>query len=784
VVKKRKIFFAYESGHADNRDAIRKGALEYNRHQHTYHVQTWEDLRVGGAVINATIFEAIDECEIFACDMTYQNHNVLFELGYAIARQKKLLIFLNESIVGSKQQYADFKMLRGIGYDSFSSSRQINSALQKKVHVNTVLLDQLVNVQRLERDTGDVFFINSKVENQASIELSDYLKSDGLSVVTNYTSEVEYQTFIWYVTNLFKAKKIILHMIASDKVDSKKLNAESSLFAGLALGLGKKVLLVAPAPFNAPIDYSDILVEYSDAEDCLAKVSSWVERKPTTDPKLVSIDTPENAVGQDEGKKLNLLRLGIGYEIAEEEESALLNYYIENESYHKALSRTSGIVVGRKGTGKSALFIKLISDFENSKDVFTVVIKPDSDELLDNIEFTKIYDNERSKKTFLLTVWRFVIFSKLLRSCVRAIETSGRIDRSATEQRALDFQSLNEAQLSLNFYGVIQYINSTITVLNPPPQTEILTTINNSFIHPLVRVVQEYLGKTKYKKIHILADNLDKSWDSKNDLSLQSEMILSLLEFAGKMKTEVDNQDIEVNTMILLRKDIYDFILRSSREPDKITVKTIFIDWAKYPNKLKALLEERFRYTLGLNPEFRIESIWRDYFSIGSRGNAFEEILKVVVPRPRDVIYFVSRLFEFAVNKDLMVVNQECYRYAIDEYSNFLHNNLIAEVKAEFPEIERIMSQIQTSLFGQRVEFQKFHDILMKITNDESRNVAILESLFNKQYMIGMSKRGPSIFTDYEEMAKKVDERFLFFFRRHKIYILLHPRRYTRSTLL
>src|SRR5690554_4854086 len=101
----KKIFFAYESGHPENRDAITRAVREFNKYQSKYNALTWEDMEINGRIINKTIFEEIDRSEIFACDLTYINHNVLFELGYAIGRRKKLLIFLNDSVFGAKENY-------------------------------------------------------------------------------------------------------------------------------------------------------------------------------------------------------------------------------------------------------------------------------------------------------------------------------------------------------------------------------------------------------------------------------------------------------------------------------------------------------------------------------------------------------------------------------------------------------------------------------------------------------------------------------------------------------
>ncbi|MDR0638231.1 MAG: hypothetical protein LBG27_04895 [Spirochaetaceae bacterium] len=104
------IFFAYEDGRQDNKDAISRAASDYNSHQKTYHVRKWEDLRVSGNIIATKIFDQIKLCAKFACDLTYLNHNVLFELGYAIAQRKILKIFLNPSINDAERNYSDIKI--------------------------------------------------------------------------------------------------------------------------------------------------------------------------------------------------------------------------------------------------------------------------------------------------------------------------------------------------------------------------------------------------------------------------------------------------------------------------------------------------------------------------------------------------------------------------------------------------------------------------------------------------------------------------------------------------
>ena len=88
-----KVFFAYEnetrSGSSVNVNAIVK-AKGLAKSGKAYTITAWEDLKNNGRILINAIFDTIDECDIFACDLTYLNHNVLFELGYAIASKKTI----------------------------------------------------------------------------------------------------------------------------------------------------------------------------------------------------------------------------------------------------------------------------------------------------------------------------------------------------------------------------------------------------------------------------------------------------------------------------------------------------------------------------------------------------------------------------------------------------------------------------------------------------------------------------------------------------------------------
>ncbi len=86
-------FFAFPSQHEHLVETIESSIAQINSTIGDVVVlRSWRSLAVGGRVIIREICEAIDECELFLCDLTHLNHNVLFELGYAVAKDKRIWI--------------------------------------------------------------------------------------------------------------------------------------------------------------------------------------------------------------------------------------------------------------------------------------------------------------------------------------------------------------------------------------------------------------------------------------------------------------------------------------------------------------------------------------------------------------------------------------------------------------------------------------------------------------------------------------------------------------------
>ena len=104
---------------------------------------------------------------------------------------------------------------------------------------------------------------------------------------------------------------------------------------------------------------------------------------------------------------------------------------------------------------------------------------------------------------------------------------------------------------------------------------------------------------------------------------------------------------IKLTVAIFLRSDIYTYLRSEAREPDKLPISTIA--WKDHET-LRAVVEARF-LTSEAKPEDARE-LWETYLASEVAGEPTAEyLLRVTLPRPRDIVYFCNAAVARAVDR-------------------------------------------------------------------------------------------------------------------------------------
>ena len=109
------IFFGYASTPPLSRETLHRAAEAIS--QLGPHVQSWGDLRIGGRLVISSVLSAIDEPDLSIFDVSTLSPNVLFELGYAIGRARRIWILLDRTDNEARARWNRFRLLSSVGGD-------------------------------------------------------------------------------------------------------------------------------------------------------------------------------------------------------------------------------------------------------------------------------------------------------------------------------------------------------------------------------------------------------------------------------------------------------------------------------------------------------------------------------------------------------------------------------------------------------------------------------------------------------------------------------------------
>ena len=203
----------------------------------------------------------------------------------------------------------------------------------------------------------------------------------------------------------------------------------------------------------------------------------------------------------------------------------------------------------------------------------------------------------------------------------------------------------------------------------------ILQSLYGGEASPLTDAVIEYL-RHKHS-VWLLIDNLDKGWPLGGPNATDMLLIRSLLEATRKLQTQLQDYDIEFKSLVFLRSDVYEHLL--AEVPDKGKDTAIRVEWDD-PAAFERIVERRVLASTNLQGNFR-EEIWPAICApLVNTDDSFGFILARTLMRPRDLLLFLHRCVQTAINRGHNRVHEEDILFAERGYSNDMLVNLQFEI--------------------------------------------------------------------------------------------------------
>lgn len=686
-------FFAYPSKPAILVETICNAVKEINKSK-ICNITTWQNCSISGNIIIDVICRKIESSDLFLVDLTEANPNVLFELGYAIAKQKRIWALLDTSRDESKTLFDQLKILTTLGYTSYTNASHIVVAFYREKPWET--LNETIYKMSIEpalntNEEKQLLYLRNQHLTEPARHLDRIVESYNLPTSINDPAESSVQSLVWYATKIWQSIGVIAHLAGVSRHGSQLHNDRYAFVSGLAHGFERPLLMLVENDYISPIDYRDILQKYETAFQCSKIAKDWllnISDKFTNDQKESDNYVKKLALAKD------LKTLNVGEYLAENEERILPKYFVETQAFLSIINDQNTVIVGQKGSGKTANLYMAANRLREDKRNLVCVIKPASYDFQGVVRLVKQF-SERDKKGYLSeSLWKLLLLSEIANTIYAELKNRPYASLNSQENDFLEIMEKRDYSLKENFAVRLETcVDNLISNIPRGSLGDFQGAISEILHGNVLQALRKHLGNilSTRKRITVLIDNLDKAWERKEDIEHLSYFLFGLIRVSRDITKEFARHDnwrkkVNISITIFLRSDIFIKVVKEAREPDKIPY--VRLSWDD-PDTLMRVLDERLAINRGVSD---IMSIWQSVFCSTVNGIPSREyILNIILPRPRDLIYFTKSALSIAVNRGHTYVEEVDIHQASKQYSQFVFEVIQVENGISLPDLEAIM---------------------------------------------------------------------------------------------
>lgn len=679
-------FYAYPSQPNEIGQCIEKAVDEYNRSQSDVHVNTWVQLDIIGHFISTEVLNGIDEADFLIADITKLNFNVTYEIGYAIGRSKRVLLTRNKSIENQELMADKVGIFDTLGYREYQNSQELKSFILEASKKAPLEISSRVNRQ------APVYLLETPYKTDWSGRIVSRIKKSGY-IFRNFDPNEQPRLSAYDAINQVSSSYgIVVPLLSKTSSGHAIHNMRAAFIAGLSEGMGKAFRILQNGDEPVPLDYRDFVnVTYhpDDVNDHIADFASDVARafqEKTEEKKL-----PERSF---------LKKLNLGSSSAENEMRDLNAYYLETDQYLKALRGEAHLVIGRKGSGKSAIFLQIRDierDRNRSKNI-VLDLKPDGYKL---IKFKERILKFLEEGTYLHTITAFWEYVLLLEICYKILEKDKKrhihdhllydgYRELANLYNVDDYDSDGDfsermSQLMEKVYSEYESIHSgkEKVSLSSSDLTQLL------YKHDVKALRQELLSYMEHKgTLWLLFDNIDNGWPTSglehNDLLI----IRALIDATRKIERVFGKKELDIKTAVFLRNDVYELLVKETADRGKEA--SVLLDWTD-PDLLRELVRLRI-IANGLDEDTEFVEAWLKIIVSHYKGEESSQyFIDRSLMRPRFLLNLINHCKSFAINLNHEIISESDIEKGLSAYASDLLRDIGYELRDIAPESENVL---------------------------------------------------------------------------------------------
>lgn len=660
---KGKAFYAYPDGMPAIRDAI-TGAVSKTSGS----IITWKTLQTVGFKIDNLIREKIVEADVLIADITYPNHNVFYEIGFAIANEKPVIPTLNNGIRNSALRVQEIGLFDTTGWAGYTNAEDLHACLEKWPEY------AWTNKYVKQRDYNQpLFILDSLIKTDFRNHIFHAVDNAHLQYRSFDPAEVPRLTAAQAISDISASAGAILPIISTEIVDADVHNLRAAFMLGLCHGFDVEALAIQYENGPAPLDYRDFITNSTFRRETESHVADFATN--------ILVRNQQPARRESDAGLSVLTQIDLGSPMAENETQRLPIYFVATAEFARASRAEGGVVIGRKGSGKSAIHFQIVADRSRDKRNCVVDLRPASHNLSEmreallSVVQVGVFDHT------IAAFWQFVIYFEIalrlrefaLRKAKNNFDLQNKI--RAFEERFNLTEAVVAGDFTSRLDSAVRDVVSAAQRFNSVDafRKSLTNAMFESPIPDLKKFVVDMASDIE--EVSILIDDLDKGWPPRQVEQHDVSTIKHLIESLNKIQRELKREGIPCSHLVFVRSDIYEKLVDETADRGKYNV--IKVDWSD-PEQLKHMLRQRVFANMPISLG---EEAWEALAPSTNSDSSIDRLIDASLRRPRFLIDICERMIAFAVNRGHAFVTEDDVDAALRQMSLYLVSDFGYEMR-------------------------------------------------------------------------------------------------------
>ena len=353
------------------------------------------------------------------------------------------------------------------------------------------------------------------------------------------------------------------------------------------------------------------------------------------------------------------------------------------------------LVVGRKGSGKTALFIQLRDRMRTHARNVVVDLKPEGYQLIRVKEDILQYLSEGARQHLITAFWEYLIYLEIAYKLLEKDRATYRHSHDIHDAyiRLSDAYKAEglaaEGDFSERLSALVSRLATSYREKYKDHERLRLTTEQVTeliYTHDIRQIRTLIAGYLRHKNsVWVLFDNLDRGWSTQGVDQIDAITLRCLVDAGRKVEREMRKEGHAVHCIVFVRNDVYDHLMRNSADYGKELRATL--DWSD-PELLREVL--RLRLLAGLERDLEkldFPAVWHEVCAShyqGEESSAY--LIDRSLMRPRNLLKIFNHCRGFATNFNHTRIEESDIEKGLTTYSADLVEELDRELTDVFPQ--------------------------------------------------------------------------------------------------